>query len=114
MKEYSVESLKNESTPAMVLTSEYSRRMAEMQKQFGGSMMGMDFPQERNLVINDKNPIIKKLISIGDDESKKEKRDIIINQIVDLALIGNNDLNADALDVFIKRTNELMNMILDL
>lgn len=114
MKEYSVESLKNENTPAMVLTSEYSRRMAEMQKQFGGSMMGMDFPQERNLVINDKNPIVKKLVSIGDDESKKEKRDIIINQIVDLALIGNNDLNADALDVFIKRTNELMNMILDL
>lgn len=114
MKEYSVESLKNENTPAMVLTSEYSRRMAEMQKQFGGSMMGMDFPQERNLVINDKNPIVKKLVSIGDDESKKEKRDIIINQIVDLALIGNNDLNADALDAFIKRTNELMNMILDL
>ena len=36
MNEYKVESLKNEKTPAMVLLSEYSRRMAEMQAQFGG------------------------------------------------------------------------------
>ncbi len=36
MKEYKVESLKSEKTPAMVLLSEYSRRMAEMQAQFGG------------------------------------------------------------------------------
>lgn len=115
MKEYSVESLKNEGTPAMVLTSEYSRRMAEMQKQFGGNMMaGMNFPQERTLVINDKNTIVKKLVSLADDESKKDKVSLIVNQIVDLALIGNKELNAEELDTFIKRTNDLMTMVIDL
>ena len=69
MKEYKVESLKNEKTPAMVLLSEYSRRMSEMQAQFGG--MGMNIPEEKSLVINGNNPIIKKLTSISDDESKK-------------------------------------------
>ena len=48
VKEYSVESLKNEGTPAMILVSEYSRRMAEMQKQFGGAA-GMGLPEERLL-----------------------------------------------------------------
>ena len=115
MKEYSVESLKNEGTPAMVLTSEYSRRMAEMQKQFGGNMMaGMNFPQERTLVINDKNAIVKKLVSLADDESKKDKVTLIVNQIVDLALIGNKELNAEELDTFIKRTNDLMTIVIDL
>ncbi len=115
MKEYSVESLKNESTPVMILTSEYSRRMAEMQKQFGGNMMeGMNFPQERTLVINDKNPIVKKLVSLADNEDKKEKVSLIVNQVVDLALIANKELNDEELDTFIKRTNELMTMVIDL
>lgn len=115
IKEYSVESLKNESTPVMILTSEYSRRMAEMQKQFGGNMMGgMNFPQERTLVINDKNPIVKKLVSLADNEDKKERVSLIVNQVVDLALIANKELNAEELDTFIKRTNELMTMVIDL
>ena len=99
----------------MILTSEYSRRMAEMQKQFGGNMMeGMNFPQERTLVINDKNPIVKKLVSLADNEDKKEKVSLIVNQVVDLALIANKELNAEELDTFIKRTNELMTMVIDL
>ena len=44
----------------MILVSEYSRRMAEMQKQFGGAA-GMGLPEEKTLVINNNNPIVKKL-----------------------------------------------------
>ena len=113
IKEYKVESLKNENTPAMVLVSEYTRRMAEMQAQFGG-LGGMNFPEERTLVINEKNPIIKKIISIADEEGKKDKIDIICRQIVDLALISNKSLSADDLDEFINRTNNLMLQVIDL
>jgi len=77
-------------------------------------MAGMNFPQERTLVINDKNVIVKKLVSLADDESKKDKVSLIVNQIVDLALIGNKELNAEELDTFIKRTNDLMTMVIDL
>jgi len=111
MKNYSVESLKNEETPVMILVSEDSRRMAEMQAQFGGGM-GMMFPEERSLVINDKNPIIKKLIELSADEANNEKLQLICNQVVDLALIGNKALNAEELDVFIKRSNKLMMEVL--
>ena len=112
MKEYKVESLKNEKTPAMVLLSEYSRRMAEMQAQFGG--MGMNIPEEKSLVINGNNPIIKKLTSISNDESKKDKVNMICKQIVDLALISNKSLTSDELDEFINRTNDLMLQVIEL
>ena len=112
MKEYKVESLKNEKTPAMVLLSEYSRRMAEMQAQFGG--IGMNIPEEKSLVINGNNPIIKKLVSMSDDESKKDKVNMICKQIVDLALISNKSLNSDELDEFINRSNDLMLQVMDI
>ena len=112
LKEYKVQSLKREETPAMVLTSEQSRRMKEMQAQFNGmGMPGMNFEEEKTLVINDKNPIIKKLIEIKDDDSKKEIAEMICNQVADLALIGNQDLNAEEIDEFINRTNKIMMLL---
>ncbi len=59
MKNYSVEGLKNEDTPAMVLVSEQSIRMAEMQSRFAGMDLGMNFEEEKTLVINENSPIIK-------------------------------------------------------
>ena len=112
MKDYKVESLKNEKTPAMVLLSEYSRRMAEMQAQFGG--MGMNIPEEKSLVINSNNPIIKKIASMSGNEDKKQNVEMICKQIVDLALISNKSLNADELDEFITRTNDLMLQVIEL
>ncbi|WP_290459265.1 molecular chaperone HtpG, partial [Romboutsia ilealis] len=50
---YSVESLKSEDTPAIILISEQSRRMAEMRSQFAGMDFGMNFEEEKTLVIND-------------------------------------------------------------
>ena len=64
VEKYSVESLKNEDTPAMILVSEESRRMAEMQARFAGMDFGMNLKEEKTLVINDNNPIVKKLLII--------------------------------------------------
>ena len=108
MKEYSVESLKNEETPVMILISEYSRRMAEMQKQFGGSIPGMSMPEERTLVINEKNPIVKKIVDLSSDEANKEKVEKICKQVVDLALISTKSLSGDELGEFITRSNDLI------
>lgn len=114
MKEYTVQSLKKEETPAMVLISEHSRRMAEMQAQFGAAgIPGMNFPDEKTLVINDKNPIIKKIIELQQDQNNKAKVEMICNQVADLALIGNQELKADGLEAFIKRTNDIMMLVLN-
>ena len=114
IKNYSVESLKSEETPAVILVSEQSRRMAEMKSQFAGIDFGMNFEEEKTLLINDNSSIIKKLISLKDDESKKEKVSLICNQIADIALLSNKELDSKQLDEFIKRNNQLMNIIISL
>ena len=73
IKTYSVENLKSEETPAIILVSEHSRRMAEMKNQFGGMDFGMTFEEEKTLVINENSSIIKKIFELKDDESKKEQ-----------------------------------------
>ncbi|CEO21441.1 molecular chaperone HtpG [Paraclostridium sordellii] len=114
VKAYSVESLKSEDTTAIILVSEQSRRMAEMKSQFAGMDLGMNFEEEKTLVINDNSPIIKKLMDIKDDESKKDKVSLICNQILDIALLVNKELDAKELDEFIKRNNKLINMVISL
>ena len=111
---YSVESLKSEDTPAIILISEQSRRMAEMRSQFAGMDFGISFEEEKTLVINDNSSIVKKLVSLKNDESKKEQVSLICNQIVDIALLSNKELDSKQLDEFIKRNNQLMNMIISL
>ncbi len=114
VKDYSVESLKSEDTTAIILVSEQSRRMAEMKSQFAGMDLGMNFEEEKTLVINDNSPIIKKLVSLKDDEGKKDQIELICNQIVDVALLANKELDAKELDEFISRNNKLMNMLIGL
>ena len=111
---YSVESLKSEDTPAIILISEQSRRMAEMRYQFAGMDFGMSFEEEKTLVINNNSSIVKKLVSLKDDESKKEQISLICNQIVDIALLSNKELDSKQLDEFIKRNNQLMSMVISL
>ena len=114
VQKYSVESLKKDDTPAVILISEESRRMMEMQSRFAGLDYGFDLKEEKTLVINDRNPLIKKVLSLRDDETKKEAVDVICNQIVDLALLANKELGAEELDLFIKRSNELMSKVISL
>lgn len=111
---YSVESLKSEDTPAIILISEQSRRMAEMRSQFAGMDFGMSFEEEKTLVINNNSSIVKNLVSLKDDESKKEQISLICNQIVDIALLSNKELDSKQLDEFIKRNNQLMSMVISL
>ncbi|MDO5011325.1 MAG: molecular chaperone HtpG, partial [Intestinibacter bartlettii] len=54
VQKYSVESLKKEDTPAVILISEESRRMMEMQSRFAGLDYGFDLKEEKTLVINDR------------------------------------------------------------
>ena len=114
VEKYLVESLKNEETPAMILVSEESRRMMEMQSRFAGMDFGMNLKEEKTLVINNNNPLVKKLVSLKDNEDKKEEINVICNQIVDLALLANKELNAEELDLFIKRSNSLMSKVISL
>lgn len=113
VKEVKVESLKNSETPAMILVSEQSRRMAEMSKMFGGMDMPDMFKEERTLVVNNNNAIIKKIASI-DLEGKEEKVNLICNYILDIALLSNKELSSEEMDNFIDRSSKLLNMVIGL
>lgn len=108
-----VENLKNSGTPAIILVSEQSRRMLEMSKMFGGMEMPNMFAEEKTLVINNNNSIIKKLASL-DYENKKDDINLICKYILDLALISNKELNAEEMNDFINRSNELLNKVIEL
>ncbi|VYU04594.1 molecular chaperone HtpG [Clostridium tertium] len=113
IKEVKVQGLKNTETPAIILISESSRRMLEMSKMFGGMDMPNMFNEEKTLVLNSNNPIIKKIASSNNDD-KKEKLQLISNYIVDIALLSNKELNAEEMNSFIDRSNKLLSMVIEL
>ena len=104
-----VESLKNETIPAVVLLSEQSRRMQEMSKMFGGGMdMSSMFPKEQTLVLNSSNKLVKAMISLKENDAKKDDVKLISEHIYDLAMMSHQPLDADAMSKFIERSNEIL------
>lgn len=85
-----------------------------MKSQFAGMNFGMDFEEEKTLVINNNSSIIKNLITLKDNESKKEQVELICNQIVDIALLSNKELSPSELDELIKRNNKLMEHLISI
>jgi len=108
-----VEGLKNESTPAVILLSEESRRFKEMSRTFGSSINTADlFPEEETLVLNSNNKIVKKIADLYEEENRKEDALTIANHIYDLALLSQRQLEPDAMVKFIERSNSLLMKIL--
>lgn len=103
-----VESLKATRIPAIMLLSEQSRRMQEMSAMFGGMDVKSMFPSEETLVLNRNSDLINSLISLNQDEDKKDTAKMICEHIYDLALIGNKQLDADAMAKFIERSNKIL------
>ena len=104
-----VESLKNESIPAVILLSEQSRRMQEMSKMFGGGMdMSSMFPKEQTLVLNSSNKLVKAIMDLKDNEAKKNDVKLISEHIYDLAMMSHQPLEPNAMSKFIERSNEIL------
>lgn len=109
-----VEALKASSVPGMILLSEYSRRMQEMSRMYGGGMdMRSMFPEEQTLVLNRNNHLIKALVKLKDIEDKKQDTDMICQHIYDLALMSHKQLEPEAMTRFIDRSNLLLARLAD-
>ncbi len=107
-----VESLKNETIPAVVLLSEQSRRMQEMSKMFGGMDMGHMFPKEQTLVLNSSNKLVKALLDFKEKDDRKEDVKLVSEHIYDLAMMSHQTLGPDAMAKFIQRSNEILMKVL--
>ena len=100
-----VQSLKDDSIPAVILLGEQSRRMQEMYKAYSQQMAGMAdmFHDEFTLVLNSNNSLIKKIDTLNDEDAN-----LVIDHIYDLAKISHSPLPAEQMTKFIERSNKLL------
>lgn len=101
--EYKVESLKATETPAVILLSEYARRIQDMNKVLGESFA----PEGQvTLVLNSENEIVKKIPSLTE-----ENRKLVCEHIYDLALMAHKPLSAEQMFKFIARNVKLLELL---
>ena len=104
-----VEKMKDESVAAMITLSEQSRRMEEMMKMYG--MSGMDasmFGTDATLVLNVNHPLVKYVL----DHKDGEHTDMICHQLYDLAMLAHKPLSPEEMTAFVKRSNDIMMLLM--
>jgi len=107
------ESLKSSDISSVMLLSEQSRRMQEMSKMFGGGQLppGM-FEDELTLVLNNNHSLVKKLLSIYTDDSRKDDVGLIVEHLYDLAMLSHKPLPTEQMSNFIKRSNKILELVI--
>lgn len=108
-----VEALKDETTPAVILLSEQSRRFKEMSRAYGGAINTNElFPDAETLVINSNNPMVNRIAELYNEEDRKEDVLTATLHIYDLAILNHRQLEPDAMAKFIERSNSLLMRLL--
>jgi molecular chaperone HtpG len=111
------ESLKSDNPssvpPAMVLLPEEQRRMQEMMAMMQQQLP--EFPTSHVLMINTAHPLIQNLatMSQGDTTGKEELVNLICQHVYDLALMAQKGFNADTMNAFVDRSNQVLTQLTD-
>jgi molecular chaperone HtpG len=111
------ESLKGEDAaatpPAMVLLPEFLRRMREMSAMM--QQQSVEFPEEHILVVNTAHPLIQNLANIGSSiiqteggSPNQQLVNLVCQHIYDLALMAQKGINADGMNAFVERSNQVL------
>lgn len=98
-----VENLSETDLPILITQNEFMRRFKDMEKVSGKQGFYGDF-DHYNLVINGNHPLSSRVLA----ETDEEKRNQLIKQLVDLALLSQNILTGEKLSDFVKRSYEMM------
>jgi molecular chaperone HtpG len=117
------ESLKSDNPssvpPAMVLLPEEQRRMQEMMAMMQQQLPS--FPEEHILMVNTAHPLIQNLAAMSQSSivqadgtsSKQELVDLICQHVYDLALMAQKGFNADTMNAFVDRSNQVLTQLTD-
>lgn len=112
------ESLKGDNAqstpPAMVLLPESTRRMRDMMAMMQQQVA--EFPEEHVLVVNTAHPLIQNLAnidrsSIVQSEGTSPNQalvNLVCQHIYDLALMAQKGINADGMNTFVERSNQVL------
>ena len=101
-----IQSMSSDESPIIITQSEFMRRMKEQQELSGSGGMQMFglMPESYNLDVNANHELISSILS----EKSKKKRNEIINQLLDLALLSQGMLKGEKLTSFISRSVSLI------
>ncbi len=100
-----IKNLKNNKVSSVLTVSESNKRMEEMMRQMGMSAAEMaEYREPGTLVLNANNDLVKYVM----DNPEGENTEIVLEQLYDLARIGNAPLNSDDMAKFITRSNDIM------
>ena len=107
------QNLGENAAPVLITQSEFMRRYREMSALGGGMNFYGTMPEAYNILVNMQNPLIAKIW--GDKKEAADtaaadfaKNSELLQQIVDLALLGNGMLKGKALSDFIARSEKLL------
>ena len=106
--EYSVEArnLGENAAPVVITQSEFIRRYREMSAMGGGMNFYGSIPESYNIVVNMENPLVARIWEARGSENAETE---LLQQVVDLALLGNGMLKGKALADFVARSEKLLN-----
>ncbi|WP_373539889.1 molecular chaperone HtpG [Chamaesiphon sp.] len=112
------ESLKGDNTqstpPAMVLLPESTRRMRDMMAMMQQQVA--EFPDDHILVVNTAHPLIQNLANIDrgsivqaqGTSPNQDLVNLVCHHIYDLALMAQKGINADGMNAFVERSNQVL------
>ncbi len=103
-----VKSLKSPEIPSMIVFSEMMRRWHDMDMLHSNG--SSDMLKHHTLVINQENPVIKKILEL-DASGKKEEVNTLCSYIHDLSLLEQKSFNGEELKGFIAKANKILNYI---
>ncbi len=99
-----VKALQSEAVPVMLIEDEQTRRFNDMGRIYGRSEFAM--PAKYNVVLNSRSATIRKLA-----EREKDERSVLLTrQLVDLAELSRQPLEAEKMTEFIRRSMEIVEM----
>lgn len=101
-----VESLKTESVPAMILEAEHVKRLRNMSQMMKGQSMPVF--EDYTLVVNNENPLVKKILKLNQELNKTETINLLCQHIYDLAMLSHKQLTGEQLQAFMARANNLL------
>lgn len=106
--------------PAMVLLPESARRMQEMMAMM--QQQNMQFPTEYTLLVNTSHPLIQNLLTLSqggvvqaDGQSPAgELANQICHHVYDLALMAQKGFDAEGMQAFTERSNQVLTRLTEL
>ena len=102
--EVKLESFADSELPAMLTEDEQMRRFKEMSAVYGQSFA---MPDRYTLVLNRRNPTVQRVARMEDGEIKQ----MMQQQLFDLAKLSSRPLEKEELKAFLKRSNKLLDVM---